>query len=52
MQRDDDKPETVKMRLQTYQANVQPILEFYDKKGVLKVFQGRYTNEIWPKVHE
>lgn len=49
--RDDDRPEAVRQRLETYDANIKPILEFYDKQGVLKLFQGKFTNEIWPKVH-
>lgn len=51
IQRDDDKPEAVRQRLQTYEANIKPILEFYDGHGILKLFKGRFTNEIWPKVH-
>lgn len=52
VQRDDDKPEAVRKRLQTYADNVKPILDFYDGHGVLRQFKGRFTNEIWPKVHE
>lgn len=51
IQRDDDKPEAVRQRLQTYAANIKPILEFYEKLGVLKIFKGKFTNEIWPHVH-
>ena len=52
VQRDDDKPETVRKRLQTYEANVKPILEYYDKHGILQIFKGRFTNEIWPNVQQ
>lgn len=52
IQRDDDKPEAVRKRLQTYEANIKPILDYYNHHGVLKLFEGRFTNEIWPKVHE
>lgn len=52
IQRDDDKPETVRKRLQSYAANVQPILDFYDSHGILRIFKGRFTNEIWPHVQQ
>ena len=35
VQRDDDKPETVEARLKTYYANTQPLIDFYDKKGII-----------------
>ena len=52
VQRDDDKPEAVRKRLQTYEANIKPILDFYNKAGILRLFKGRFTNEIWPHVNE
>ncbi|XP_078287761.1 GTP:AMP phosphotransferase AK3, mitochondrial [Rhinoraja longicauda] len=51
VQRDDDKPETVTLRLQAYEELTQPVLEYYRKKGVLEVFSGTETNKIWPHVH-
>lgn len=38
--RDDDKPETVKNRLQVYHEQTQPLIDFYMKKGVLKNVDG------------
>lgn len=38
--RDDDKPETVKNRLNVYHDQTQPLIEFYGKKGVLKSVDG------------
>ena len=38
--RDDDKPETVKARLEVYHKQTQPLIEYYDKKGVLKEVDG------------
>lgn len=29
IQRDDDKPETVRKRLETYQHNTQPVLQYF-----------------------
>ena len=38
--RDDDKPETVKNRLQVYHDQTQPLIDFYNAKGVLKEVDG------------
>lgn len=38
--RDDDKPETVKNRLNVYHEQTQPLIEFYQAKGVLKTVDG------------
>ena len=35
IQRDDDKPETVKQRLVTYEKNTKPLIDFYEKKGIV-----------------
>ena len=33
--RDDDRPETVRTRLATYQKQTSPLIEYYDRKGLL-----------------
>lgn len=38
--RDDDKPETVKNRLEIYHEQTQPLIDFYTAKGVLKTVDG------------
>lgn len=38
--RDDDKPETVKNRLDVYHKQTQPLIDFYTKQGVLKTVDG------------
>ena len=38
--RDDDKPETVKNRLNVYHEQTQPLIDFYAKKGILKEVDG------------
>ena len=38
--RDDDKPETVKNRLDVYHKQTQPLIDFYSGKGVLKAVDG------------
>merc|ERR1711928_314044 len=52
VQREDDRPEAVRKRLQSYHSNILPILDFYDNRGKLQLFKGRFTNEIWPSVHD
>ena len=43
--RDDDKPETVKNRLNVYHEQTQPLIEFYTEKGVLKTVDGTVPME-------
>ena len=38
--RDDDKPETVKNRLKVYHEQTQPLIEYYDKKKILRTVDG------------
>lgn len=38
--RDDDKPETVRNRLSVYHEQTQPLIDFYDKKGILGTVDG------------
>jgi adenylate kinase len=40
IQRDDDKPETVRKRLDTYREKTEPLVDFYDGRGILKRFDG------------
>jgi adenylate kinase len=42
--RDDDKPETVKKRLEVYHRQTQPLIDYYKKDGVLVRVDG--TQEI------
>ena len=39
--RDDDAPETVKKRLETYHDQTEPLKEFYNKRGLLLTVQGQ-----------
>ena len=39
-QRDDDKPATIKHRLDTYQQKTAPLIEYYKGHGVLKTVNG------------
>ena len=38
--RDDDKPETVKNRLNVYHTQTQPLIDYYKKKDILKSVDG------------
>ena len=50
VQRDDDKPEAVAKRLQTYEQTSKPLRDFYEDLGVLRTFHGTESNVIWPEV--
>jgi adenylate kinase len=39
-QRDDDKPETVRRRLQVYHEQTRPLVEFYEARGLLRMVAG------------
>jgi adenylate kinase len=41
MQRDDDREETIRRRLQVYHAQTEPLIEYYDEEGLLRRFDGR-----------
>jgi adenylate kinase len=39
-QRDDDKEETIKKRLEVYNSQTSPLIDYYSKKGILKSVNG------------
>jgi adenylate kinase len=39
-QRDDDKEETIKKRLEVYEAQTAPLMSYYRKKGILRSVKG------------
>lgn len=39
-QRDDDKEETIRRRLDVYEAQTAPLIDYYGKKGILHAVQG------------
>jgi adenylate kinase len=43
IQRDDDKPETVKKRLEVYHGQTKPLIDYYDSRGLLRRFDGSRT---------
>lgn len=40
LQRDDDKPETIRQRLDVYEEQTAPVIHFYDERGLLKCTNG------------
>jgi adenylate kinase len=45
--RDDDKPETVRKRLDVYHEQTEPVIEWYEDKGLLRRFDGtRSPDEV------
>ncbi|WP_102029428.1 adenylate kinase [Salirhabdus sp. Marseille-P4669] len=53
IQRDDDKPETVKNRLEVNMNQAQPLLDFYNEKGYLVTFDGdREINTVFNDIHK
>ena len=51
--RDDDKPETVQNRLSVYHEQTQPLIDFYEKQGVLKTVDGTVDmNDVFAAIVE
>lgn len=49
--RDDDKPETVKNRLKIYHEQTQPLIDFYQEKGILKEVDGtKDMNDVFNEI--
>ncbi len=52
-QRDDDKPETIRKRLEVYRMETSPLIEFYRKLGILKSVKGEGSPDgVWIKVQD
>jgi adenylate kinase len=50
-QRDDDKEETIKKRLDVYQKQTAPLIDYYSKKNIMKTVMGVGSiNDIFNKV--
>ena len=45
VQRDDDKPETVRHRLEVYHQQTEPLKDYYQAKGLLTLVDNRPTIE-------
>jgi len=50
-QRDDDKAETIKERLKVYNAQTEPLIDYYSKKGLVRKIEGLGSiDEIFERV--
>jgi adenylate kinase len=49
IQRDDDRPETVRKRLSVYHEQTEPLIQWYEDKGLLRRFDGRRSPD---EVHD
>ena len=53
IQRDDDKPEVIKNRLQVYRQQTAPLIEYYEKRGILrKIDASKSVEEVYKQVLE
>ena len=50
IQRPDDNEEALNTRLDAYNKQTKPLLEFYEKKGLLRTFSGKSRDELTPKL--
>ena len=51
--RDDDKPETIQNRLNVYESQTAPLVEYYKGKGLLKAVDGdRPVDDVYTDVKE
>ncbi|MCJ1299138.1 hypothetical protein MMC08_001929 [Hypocenomyce scalaris] len=50
--REDDSEETWKQRLRKFEETSRPLLEHYDRKGLLWTVEGKSSDEISPKLFE
>jgi adenylate kinase len=45
IQRDDDKEETIRRRLEVYHSQTEPLIAYYDREGLLRRFDGARSPE-------
>jgi adenylate kinase len=52
MVRDDDKPEVIKNRLAQYREKTEPLIDYYDERGILNHVDGkRSPEEVEERIH-
>ncbi|HEY7121537.1 MAG TPA: adenylate kinase [Solirubrobacterales bacterium] len=50
--RDDDKPEVIKNRLATYREKTEPLIDYYDQRGILNHVNGSQSpDEVEERIH-
>jgi nucleoside-triphosphate--adenylate kinase len=50
IQRNDDRPETVRRRLREYERLTTPILNHYQQQGLLASFEGKTSDQIYQQI--
>ncbi|MCW3030001.1 MAG: adenylate kinase [Solirubrobacterales bacterium] len=51
IQRDDDREDTIRRRLQVYHSQTEPLIEYYDEQGLLRRFDGtRDPDEVHARI--
>lgn len=51
IQREDDKEETIRRRLQVYREQTEPLISYYQKQGLLKTVRGPgETGEVFARI--
>jgi adenylate kinase len=52
MVRDDDRPEVISKRLETYQQKTSPLIDYYEERGILSTVDGsKSPDEVEEKIH-
>ena len=47
IQRDDDKPDVIRNRLEVYHKQTEPLVDYYDQKGLMRRIDGtRSPDEV------
>ena len=50
--RDDDKPDVIKHRLATYRDKTEPLVDYYDERGILNHVDGKQSpDEVEERIH-
>jgi adenylate kinase len=50
--RDDDKPDVIKNRLATYRDKTEPLIDYYDQRGILNHVNGSQSpDEVEERIH-
>lgn len=52
IQREDDKPECVRKRLESYSSTTEPLVEYYKNVSTLKTFKGTMSDVIYVDVKQ
>ena len=50
IQREDDRPEAIRVRMATYEKSTKPLMEFYQKRGLLvTIMAGKVPDETFQR---